>query len=397
MSLEGTAIRYLDEKLQRGAISPEEHEILIGFIEQRNAIKPTSAETRKKQAYQGMFVVETLHEAGATLDTCTVKDLLKVARHASSGDFTKNSRQTKITLLKALATYIHRFYHKIKDLDLLTEDVKAGCVDKGRKEVLTLDEWETVLNTPMSAKERAMIAMLYDGYHRPSEILLLKWSDLRINERGGIEYEIIFKTEKIRTIVQKGQTTAILEMWRQELGATFQDKGHIFPDRDGMPYETITVLKNLFQRLRLKTGISKLKPSMLRNTAITHDVEAALPTSYICLRAWGEPYNEMINVYSKPDSGRMQAEQHKKAGTDEIPISKAIGRRAAAAVRTCPGCDTSNPHDAGFCYVCGTILSPKAAAELREANQQVDLRPEYRALMKEFEMKLMKMQTGETN
>ena len=53
---------------------------------------------------------------------------------------------------------------------------------------------------------------------------------------------------------------------------------------------------------------------MLRTTAITHDVDAGLPVSYICLRAWGEPYNDLINLYTKPDSGKIQRDQHGKIG-----------------------------------------------------------------------------------
>ena len=70
----------------------------------------------------------------------------------------------------------------------------------------------------------------------------------------------------------------------------------------------------MFDRLRKETGIKTLKPSVLRNSALTHDVESGLPVSYVCLRAWGEPYNELINLYTKPDSGKIQRDQHEKTG-----------------------------------------------------------------------------------
>lgn len=206
--------RYLAAMCENEEISSNEQNILKGFIKWRNGIRPTSGVTKTKQAAQGIYICRVLHKNEARLDTCSINDLLKVSQDSSSGQYTKNSRQTKIVTLKALANYITRQHHSIKDLDLLTKDVKAGSVSRHRKEHLTIEEWDVVLNTPMSAKERAMVAMLYDGYHRPAEILLLKWSDLNINANGNIEYEITFKTEKSRTIVQKGTATAILEMWR---------------------------------------------------------------------------------------------------------------------------------------------------------------------------------------
>jgi integrase len=306
----GGHITYLDA----AAISKAEREILIGFIEQRNAIRPTGTRTKGKQAYETVWICGVLHQNKATLDKCTVKDLLKVAGDASSGKFTKNSRQTKIVALKALAKHVHRFHHEIKNLDLLMHDVKAGSVAKNRKEAISLEEWGKLINLPMSARDRALLAVMYDGYHRPKEALILKWSDLRTNDRGDIEYEITFKTEKPRTIVQKPGTTEILELWRRECGAVLTDNKPIFPAPDGKPYETITVLAKMFDRLRKVTGITTLKPSVLRTSSITHDVEAALPISYICLRAWGEPFNELINLYTKPNSGKIQRDQHEKEG-----------------------------------------------------------------------------------
>jgi integrase len=298
--------------------------IISGFINQRNAIKPTSARTKGKQAYESVWVVRTLGDA--TLDVCTVNDLLNVASKASSGEFTKNTRQTKIMTLKALALYIHRFHHPIENLDLLMKDVKAGSASKNRKEALTLEQWDTLINLPMSARDRALLAVMYDGYHRPMEVLILKWSDLKINERGDIEYDILFKTDKGRCIVQKPGTTEILEAWRRECGAALTDDTYIFPAPDGSAYRTITVLAKMFRRLKAKTGIKDLKPSTLRTSAITHDVDAGLPISYICLRAWGEPFNDLVNLYTRPDSAKIQRDQHDKTGLKPALILGTSGK-----------------------------------------------------------------------
>jgi hypothetical protein len=66
--------------------------------------------------------------------------------------------------------------------------------------------------------------------------------------------------------------------------------------------------------LKKKTGIKNLKPSILRTSSITHDVNSGLPISYICLRGWGESFNDVINIYTKPDSARIQKDQHDKVG-----------------------------------------------------------------------------------
>ena len=88
MRVTGGHITYLNA----ARISKAEREILLEFIEQRNTVKPTSERTKGKQAYEGFWVCKTLHDHSSALNTCTVKDLLKVAGEASSGKFTKNSR-----------------------------------------------------------------------------------------------------------------------------------------------------------------------------------------------------------------------------------------------------------------------------------------------------------------
>jgi integrase len=305
-------LRYLET---RSGISDEEKQIIIGFIDQRNAIRQTSRRTKGKQAYVVTWITDTLHSNNSTLMTCTVHDLLKVAGKAGSGEYTKNSRQTMIMTLKVLAHYLHRFNHPIQNLDLLTHDVKAGAADCNTKKTLSEDEWKRLINAPMPAREKAIVAMLYDGYHRPGEILILNWSDLYFNKENAVEYVIKFKTELPRTIVQKPWATKILKRWAAELGAKIgETDGPIFPTADGGYYQSNTTLADIFIDLKKKTNIPHLMPSVLRNTAMKHDADAGLPVSYICLRAWGVTYNKMINIYMRPDSSKIQGDQHRKAG-----------------------------------------------------------------------------------
>ena len=323
MRAAGGHITYLNA----ADVSEAEREILKGFIDQRNTVRPTGPRTKGKQAYEGFWICQMLrickepHHRRATLDKCNVKDLLKVAGEASNGTFKKNSRQTKIMTLKVLARYINRTHHKIPNLDMLTLDVKAGAADCDTKNPITMSEWHLLINLPMPARDKAMVAMLYDGYHRPKEILILKWTDLKLRDDGAVEYVIKFKTELPRTIVQKPWTTKLLKAWAKECGAEIgKTPGPIFAN-GGKYYQTIQVIADLFQVLRKKTGIQHLIPSVLRNSAIKHDVDAGLPVSYVCLRAWGVTYNKMINIYMKPDSGRIQADQHRKASVaDASPV-----------------------------------------------------------------------------
>lgn len=346
----------------------EERVILDDWIESR-AANGTTVRTQAKQRHIAYKIISILHGNKTTLDTAQGKDFAKVAA-AISNTVTQNSRQTIISQLKSMVRFMQKD-RTIKDASSIMEDVKAGSPSKQNKGVLTLDEWEAVLNAPMSSKERAYMAILYDGYHRPYEPYTLKWSDLKVNKSGAIEYTINFKTGIDRIIVQKPETTAILEMWRKESGHNYGDDAYVFPDNNGRKYATLMQAIKLCMRLRKHIHLTELKPSSIRNTAITHDVNAGLPLAYICMRAWGEPYNAMINIYVKAQSAQMQVDQHAKNGHTSVKVSEEKPR-VIKSLRDCPACKKPNAMDGSFCIYCGANLDGQTLGALATLEKQVD-------------------------
>jgi RNA polymerase subunit RPABC4/transcription elongation factor Spt4 len=205
---------------------------------------------------------------------------------------------------------------------------------------------------------------------------MLKWHDLKINSSGVIEYDITFKTRTKRTIVQKPDTTALMELWRRESGHTYKDDAFIFPDDHGRQYKTLMQSIRLMARLEKYAGLHNLKPSSIRNTAITHDVMAGLPLTYICMRAWGEPYNDMINIYVKANSAQMQTDQHAKSGQPTLKIIE----KPVRVLKACPSCGKQDVMASDFCPFCGSNMSERTPGiitdlqdQLKELTRKLDL------------------------
>ena len=340
-------------------MTPAESAIIEAWIESR-AANGTTERTQAKHRHISYKIVDALHQGGKTLDKAEGKDFSKAAA-AISKTVTQNSRQTIISQLKSMVKFIQKD-RVVKDADNIIVDVKAGSPSKQNKNILSIDEMAVILNAPMSAKERAYLAMLYDGYHRPYEPYTLKWHDLKINSSGAIEYTITFKTGVERTIVQKPDTTSILELWRRESGHSYKDDAYIFPDNHGRQYTTLMQSTRLMARLEKLAGLHDLKPSSIRNTAITHDVQAGLPLTYICMRAWGEPYNDMINIYVKANSGQMQTDQHTKNGQTPTPIIE----KPVKVLHSCPSCGKVDVLASDFCPFCGTNMDGKVPGVIKE-------------------------------
>ena len=304
------------EYMEQSGLQDEEKRIILDYIGTREL----SERTEKERAYMYVRMSGYLHEIGSSFVTLTTDDIIALSKRIKK-DNKPNTRQTYVSNLKAIAKYISKKHHKIEGLFDELPDIKAGAPEPGEdKTVLTQNDWLTLLNRPgLTVRDRAILQLLYDGYHRPGEILELKWSDFKVSNDGNKEYNTKFKTGKIRHIGQSAETTRILDEWRKWLG-TVPDDSPVFPDRHGNHYSTIQMISNTFR----KFGIENFTPSCVRPTAITHDVsDADNNTTAVCLKAWGKPSSELISTYAaKVDSLKLQREQQernrKKRGIPDV-------------------------------------------------------------------------------
>jgi len=336
-------------------MTPEELVILEGFI---TANKSEASERTKAKVRHFVYkLVSTLHDirGGVTLDTATYDDLAAIVpalKNADGETITKNSRQSFVTTLKALAGYMTEGRGmEIAGSKYAFDKIKGGAPSRDNKEIITPEEFKKVMACRMNTKERAMVALMWDGCLRPGEPLVLCWSDFKVSG-DGLSYRIMFKTEKTREILMSADAKAIIEQWRMACGANYGDKFPVFPDRSGNRYDTIEPVVKLFRRLRDETGFEQMTPGCIRNSAITRDCDLEYSVSHICKRCWGEPYNEMINIYVSMaktlDAQRKEIERvtGRKTSTEPTEAGK------MAEMKPCPKCGTPNPEDGIFCTKC---------------------------------------------
>lgn len=354
-------------------MSKKELAFVESYIEYCLSKESASEKTQAKKRQYAYTLISVLHDMKKDLFTAVYEDFSKIPgrlKNQKGGPVTQNTRQSYVSQLKAMLAYLE-YSHTIKGEKRLFTDIEAGSPTKQNKGVLEPDEWQAVLNAPMSAKERAYIGMLYDGYHRPTEPLTLKWSDMRINESGAIQYRIVFKTGISREIVQKPDCTALLEAWRRESGHNYGDDAFIFPATGGRQYTSRGFQADLFARLAKHTGIAWLEPSCIRNTAISHDVDNEMSIQYICLRAWGEPFNDMINVYVKAHSAKLQSEAQARANGKPVKVDT-LKPREIKSLRECPACKQKNAMLGSFCVFCGANLDGAATGLIADLQKKID-------------------------
>ena len=307
----------LVEYLDNVDLPKEEKKIIFDYIKSREM----SGKTEKGRACIFVKLSKYLHESDSSFTTLKMDDITQLSKKIKA-ECKPNTKQTYISNLKSISKYINKKHHKIEGIFEELSDIKAGSPVPGEdKTVLIENEWFTLLNSKgLTVRDRAMLQLLYNGYHRPKEILLLKWSDFKPSDDGSYSYIMIFKTGKPRYIQMSNETKNILLEWRKWLG-NVPDDSPVFPRRDGTFYHTNQIIDALFRKINIK----HFTPSCVRPTAITHDVsQADTNTTTVCLKAWGKANSELISTYAaKVDSLKLQREAYqrdrKKRGILDVP------------------------------------------------------------------------------
>lgn len=177
-------------------------------------------------------------------------------------DLSSVSIQTYIRALRSFLSWAHRE-------GLIAEDIpeRLRLPKAERKVIDILDDREisqlmnAAAHTPQSDRDLAIVALMLDSGLRFSEVVTATADRLHLLERYII---VSGKGHKQRFVPFGHQTAELLER--------LPDSGALFRLADGSQM-TDAALKDLFRRLRKKSGIDKLHPHLLRHTFATRYLE----------------------------------------------------------------------------------------------------------------------------
>ncbi|MDI6898852.1 MAG: tyrosine-type recombinase/integrase [Methanolinea sp.] len=349
-----------------------EEELISRYFEERQAHRGTREQSVNARRYELSFVLNLLHKAGKRLDTITTQDALGVFRAIRSmgpvdeggdGTLSRNYSRRVIVTFKSFLTWYADNGGRIDTRKI--KPVKAPGMDfaaKKKEDLLTREEIERVLTACTTSRDRAIIATLYDGSLRPGEVVGLKWGDL-IRDDYGIR--IVLKTPKtgkerpIRFVF----AVPYINQWENDYPLPIAPTAPVFLQtvRHSHNYAPLTYagLAKTISRLRKRTGINKLTPSIFRPSKITHDVEEGTDLQYVMLKNWGTMRTPMIDVYAKPGKDYVDRVALEKSG---IAQKKPAKKTVTLAPKVCPECQTLNPANAAYCVTCGYGLTPDTRA-----------------------------------
>jgi len=254
---------------------------------------------------------------------------------------------------------------------------KTDKMTFGPGDILTEEEVRTVLSCCPTVRDRAFIAMLYDGGFRTKEMAMMSWKDLNFD----VPDMVTAQTDQKTGIPRKVPLTACREYltaWRNEYPGEPVGNNPVFVTAQGEPFNYDTA-QNLIRRLRKKAkekGIdpSRIKLHQFRRASITHDSNKGRPISHICMEKWGRSYSPMIERYAKP--GEEDIANSKREASGVQPKRKYEKKATAMQPLQCPDCGTVNGPTLKFCGMCGRSLTGEGLTKMERMKRDVYENPD---------------------
>lgn len=280
--------------------------------------------------------------------------------------------------------FLKRFYKWLVENEYSTVPVekvnriKAPRYENGVKnaeELLEPEEVRRMIEACTSSKDRALVSMLYEGGFRVGEVGTLKWGQIKFTD-WNVTINTDHKTGKGR-YVPLVMAREYLASWRNDYPGDTTPEAPVFLSHRKRQYQ----YRGLAKRLRIiarRAGVEKkITPHLFRHSRITHMLQQGYSESVVKKIMWGNLDTNMLSTYGHLTDSDIDDEIAAMAG-----VKPPAAKEAAECLepRQCPRCYTVNGPTQNFCGECGLELTKQAVEDVKIAEQQAELTPEYQAL-----------------
>lgn len=359
---------YLEGKIAEGHITRSDADLILEHLYERQAQRGISDETVRTSA----SYIALLRDHTPEFEQCTTGDVMKAVAAIRRLHLRPNTERKYILHIKQFFAWLDE--RGIAEIDISKIDkVKAPPADwitKTSDEMLTIDEVQRIIKACRTSRDRAMLAVLYEGALRPIEIIKMNWKQIEF-DRYGAKLTTDGKTGKRRHI-RLIMSAQYLAAWQADYPGDASGDAPIFIRLRGSPARmTRGAMRKVIERAALRAGVEKdIYPYLFRHSRITHWVETGLSESVIKLQSWGNLKSPMLATYAHVSDAAIDRAMLEHAGIRQHEDTQEMPKPIQ-----CPQCDTVNAPNSPACYVCGCPFT-------RDAKYTVEML--LAALLKEY-------------
>lgn len=382
----------IKKAIESGKITLEDSQLIMEFIHEIRSTHHISSSRARKinshligwRAFIGPF------REAAIADVFAAIDKMKQYQKPNGTPYKQNTQRDLITFLKRFYLWmIDNGYSCIPEKKIQAiRPPSKNTMTKTAHDLLSEEEIRGMLNACRNSRDRALLAMLYEGGFRIGELGNLRWEQVKFND-WNVVVNVNDKTKRPR-FIPLVMARPFLAQWRNDYPIPLKDEGFVFLTGNlHEPLQYAGVAKQL-QVLARRSGIEKhITPHIFRHSRITHLIVQGYGESIIKKMMWGNLSTNMFQTYAHLTDSDIENEIAAKNG---IISSEHRKKTDALEPRQCSKCYTVNPPTVNFCGTCGNPLSLEAGDKLLTAEQQAELLPEYQALLNKFKEELLSIQ-----
>jgi site-specific recombinase XerD len=283
-----------------------------------------------------------------------------------------SSRYAKHTLADFIG-FLKRFYLWMQENGYTPIEAKkinkikapsVPLMTKTAEMLLTEEDVRKLIEACQCTRDRAIIAMMYEGGFRIGEIASLRWKQLKFND-WNVAVNVDNKTQKPR-YVPLVMARPYLAQWKNDYPLQIDEDGFVFltaGKHEQLQYGGFT--KQL-EKIAKRAGVTrKVTPHIFRHSRITHLIQKGFGESKIKLMMWGSIDSDMFQAYAHLTNSDIEQEVAREAG---IIIPENQVHSDALEPRQCCRCYTINSPTQQFCGQCGLPLTQEAQDQFESIN-----------------------------
>jgi integrase/recombinase XerD len=263
---------------------------------------------------------------------------------------------------------------------------KVTQMTKTAEQLLSEEDVRNMIDTCTNSRDRAIIAMMYEGGFRIGEIASLRWHQLKFND-WNVAVNVDNKTRKPR-YVPLVMARPYLATWKNDYPRTLTDDGYVFLTLGQNEQLQYRGFAKQLEKIAKRAGIVKhVTPHIFLHSRITHLIQQGFSESKIKLMMWGDINSDMFKAYAHLTNADIDNEVAQHAG---ITLPDQKQKSDLLEPKQCRSCYRINEPGVRFCGNCGLPLTPEAGNKLIEARQEARLLPDYQALKDDYNHKIQK-------
>lgn len=362
-----------------GRITDADRRLITEFVSEVAATNGVSPQRR----YKLTFLLVRWREYVGPYTALTAGDLFDglgaltaAVKEDGTPRFKRNTQIDFTLILKRFALWlVDNGYATIPEKKIRAIRTPSYATTKTVGDLVTEDEVRAMIEAAKTPRDRAIIALLYEGALRIGEIGNLTWGQVKFTlwncqintrEKTGID-------RYIPVVMARPYLASWMNAYPREIAP---DAFVFLTSIKYEPLQYAGVLKQL-RIIAKAAGIEKhITPHIFRHSRITHLIQKGVGESTIKLMCWGNLTTDQFRTYahlSGADIDKAMAELNGIVTPDETPTSHALDPKQ------CPRCKTINPPTQRYCGECGLGLTEEAVAEVTDMAGRIEALPAFKA------------------